>query len=402
MQHDHENYAEGINFVSQGYFIMDIGDDDSEAVLNAGSIKIMWDTGAGISSAIFAVVGTASEVQTALRTITGWEAVTVELWGSRALGRTEATQVLSAHQFKVTFPAGYDDWGKSPTFHTMLNTEGAYADAGNVKARLYDQRFSNSIWLGKTTGYFEVLMSEAGTSATTKHTALNTAANLAARTLDTKPQSGNSYYFSTQVFGTGGTTGAAMTIGTEINGNSAGGKLHFKAGETSTTALEGTFPLKNDGGDGGGTHTRYAYLESSKTSRQTSDYFAVGSTIEVLPTTWNTGAPETDVDIKVTSNNAYRKFRVTGHVTNQFNTEFAKLDSFPADDGIGPTTALASRPDYNLKITSNNGTVHSYSDVAVQITLHEVQILSLGDGADGTGATSMAGASSIYKLRYKG
>merc|ERR1712072_1476817 len=107
---------------------------------------------------------------------------------------------------------------------------------------------------------------------------------------------------------------------------------------------------------------------------------------------------QTDVDIKDTSNNAYRKFRVTGHVTNQFNTEFAKLDSFPADDGIGPTTALASRPDYNLKITSNNGTVHSYSDVAVQITLNEVQILSLANGLD----SEMAAASNIYKLRYKG
>jgi len=398
MQHDHEHYGEGINFVSQGYFIMDIGEDAAEAALSAGSIKIMWDTGAGISSAIFAVVGTASEVQTALRTITGWEAVTVELWGTRATGTNAATQILSAHQFKVTFPAGYDDLGKSPTFHTMSNTEGAYADAGNVLARLYDQRFSNSIWLGKTTGYFEVLMLQDGSTATTKHTALNTAADLNARTLDTKPQSGNSYYFSTQVFGTGGTTGAAMTIGTNVGGSSAGSKLHFKADDDATSILAGAFPLVNTNGGNGGAHTRYAYLESSKTSRQTSDYFAVGSTIEVLPTTWNTGAPETDVDIKVTSNNAYRKFRVTGHVTNQFNTEFAKLDSFPADDGIGPTTALASRPDYNLKITSNNGTVHSYSDVAVQITLNEIQILSLANGLD----SEMTGASNIYKLRYKG
>merc|ERR1711871_1265139 len=83
MRHDPENHGEGINFVSQGYFIMDIGVDATAATLSAGSIKIMWDTGSGISSAIFAVVATASEVQTALRTITGWEGVTVELWGSR-------------------------------------------------------------------------------------------------------------------------------------------------------------------------------------------------------------------------------------------------------------------------------------------------------------------------------
>jgi len=402
MQHDHENYAEGINFVSQGYFIMDIGDDDSEAVLNAGSIKIMWDTGAGISSAIFAVVGTASEVQTALRTITGWEAVTVELWGSRALGRTEATQVLSAHQFKVTFPVGYDDWGKSPTFHTMLNTEGAYADAGDARARLYDQRFSNSVWLGKTTGYFEVTISINGATADPKHTVLGATS---ATALDVMPQSGDSFYVSNIPFGAGGlgtgaSTGTAMAIGTNIAG-AAGYKTHFVADDDATDQLSGA---AGNFGTADNIHTRYAYLHSPKTSLQTSDYFAVGSTIDVLPTTWEKAVTGTVVNIKDTSNNAYRKFRVTGHVTNEFNTEFAKLDSFPADDGIGHATVLDSRPDYNLKITSNNGTVHSYSALAVQVTLHEVQVLSLGDGIDnpGDGKTSMEDASNIYKLRYKG
>merc|ERR1712100_654718 len=83
MHHDAENYGEGINFVNQGYFIMDIGHDTSAATLSAGSIKIMWDTGVGIDSAVFAIVATAAEVQTAMRTITGWEACTVELWGSK-------------------------------------------------------------------------------------------------------------------------------------------------------------------------------------------------------------------------------------------------------------------------------------------------------------------------------
>ena len=46
--------------------------------------------------------------------------------------------------------------------------------------------------------------------------------------------------------------------------------------------------------------------------------------------TWD----DDDLDATITgtnykSNNLYRKFKVTGHVTNQFNTEFAKLDSFP-------------------------------------------------------------------------
>merc|ERR1711881_311653 len=46
MHHDPENRGEGINFVNQGYFIMDIG-AATHAALSAGSIKIMWETGAG-------------------------------------------------------------------------------------------------------------------------------------------------------------------------------------------------------------------------------------------------------------------------------------------------------------------------------------------------------------------
>merc|ERR1719359_2840829 len=63
---------------------MDVGSDAANSGLGQGSIKIMWDTGAGVDSAIFAIVATAAEVQTALRTITGWEATTVELWASHA------------------------------------------------------------------------------------------------------------------------------------------------------------------------------------------------------------------------------------------------------------------------------------------------------------------------------
>merc|ERR1719359_2810565 len=92
---------------------MDVGSDAANSGLGQGSIKIMWDTGAGIDSAIFAIVATAAEVQTALRTITGWEGVTVELYGSRAVkGNDDSAKVLINHQFKVTFAAGYDDLGK--------------------------------------------------------------------------------------------------------------------------------------------------------------------------------------------------------------------------------------------------------------------------------------------------
>merc|ERR1719169_54189 len=145
----------------------------------------------------------------------------------------------------------------------------------------------------------------------------------------------------------------------------------------------------------------YAYLKEGKTSVQTSDYFAVGSTIEVMGTTWDNDPDGTtslleDVDVGALSNNKYRTFKVTGHVTNEFNREFAKLDSFPADDNIGPATANANKPDYLLKITSNNGTTHSYPTLAARINVNEVQIITLGDGQkeDNSGQ--------VWKLYYKG
>jgi hypothetical protein len=95
------------------------------------------------------------------------------------------------------------------------------------------------------------------------------------------------------------------------------------------------------------------------------------------------------------SNNVYRSFKVTGHVTNEFNREFAKLDSFPANDGVTPATTNANKPDYNLKITSNNGTVHSYPSVAAKITLNEVQVVVMGNGETGQ-------SGQVFKLYYKG
>merc|ERR1711975_177652 len=88
---------------------------------------------------------------------------------------TDAVKVLKNHQFKVTFAAGYDDLGRSPTFHTMLNTEGPYATAvpSTARARLYDQRFSNSIWLGKLTGYAECTQAANTETCDLQHTELD-------------------------------------------------------------------------------------------------------------------------------------------------------------------------------------------------------------------------------------
>merc|ERR1711871_1539164 len=375
MRHDPENPGEGINFVSQGYFIMDIGLDYTAADLTTGSIKIMWDTGSGISSAIFAVVATASEVQAALRTIPGWEGVTVELWGSRKkAAASSADHLLKAHQFKVTFAAGYDDMGKSPTFYTMTSSDGAYADAGGscsltthtteatcnsnsgtwskLRAELYDQRFSNSIWLGKTTGYFEAVTNAAtATEVTAKFTALGSAA-ADVISLPINAQPGDVYHVTKNHFGAGAASDGAGDLGSFDVGTSNDVTHWFDASASKIVATTATNIMDNVGSAA----TRYAYLKTSATSRQTSDYFAVGSTVEVLASTWDNNAVGTHTTLS--SKNKYRKFKVTGHVTNKFNTEFAKLDSFPVEESLSaPTATLSDLPDYNLRITSNNGTV---------------------------------------------
>jgi hypothetical protein len=389
MRHDPEIRGEGINFVNQGYFIMDIGSNTAHDALSAGTIRIMWDTGAGISSAEFAVVATAAEVQTALRTVTGWEGVTVELWGAVAQSTAAVSaKLLLNHQFKVTFAAGYDDLGKSPTFKTLTPSDGAYAAATNSPvAKLYDQRFSNSIWLGKITGYV-MLKHTTAAAGTTHHVAIDGTAG----DLVTLPVNGDKWVTSNTYFGiggiaTGGGTGTVAVAPGNSGSAAAGVVIHNDAAQDSIIAHATSIGVQDSI-----TATSFAYLKESAISVETSDYFAVGATIEVLGTTWDDGAIGTDTTI--TGNNAYRKFKVTGHVTNPFNREFAKLDSFPADDGISLATANSDKPDYNLRITSNNATVRTYPSKAAQITVNEIQVVIFGTGADaGTGT---------FKLYYKG
>merc|ERR1711871_845328 len=299
-----------------------------------------------------------------------------------------------------------------------------------------DQRFSNSIWLGKTTGYFKVLVDDTEATADAKFTAVGATSST---TLDILPQNGDTYYFTSKHFGAGGfdsTDQGTVTFDnspTTQTGTAVHGSVipPAQAGRITTNQLQ-DIPVA-----GTGSQLRFAYLQSGATSRQTSDYFEVGSTVEVLPTTWDdgscndgtikkqvdcTGAYDTNSDgtndgtrawsgmttVNDYSNNLYRKFRVTGHVTNQFDTEFAKLDAFPAAEAnsqpveTGAADAakiqLDDLPDYNLKITNNNGTVRSYENIEPVVTVSEVQVLVLETGLDGT----QTSASSIWKLSYKG
>merc|ERR1712159_822842 len=295
--------------------------------------------------------------------------------------------VTKNHQFKVTLPAGYDDKGKSPTFYTMKNTDGAYATAvpADAAARLYDQRFSNSMWLGKTTGY-EACKAASTTTCVFQYTE-NTGSH---DPISLMPENGDVWVVSKQYFGTG--KGADEATATAA----ASEKSHFAASASATTLTTAAAAFENG-------KISYAYLKEGATSVQTSDYFAVGATVEVLPITWldaAAGLPDVKIDAAANggrSNNAYRKFKITGHVTNEFNREFAKLDSFPADDGVARAAANTAKPAYNLKITSNNGTVHQYADAGVTIHVNEVQILTIGDGK-----TTAKGNAHVFKLSYKG
>merc|ERR1712159_659217 len=255
--------------------------------------------------------------------------------------------VTKNHQFKVTLPAGYDDKGKSPTFYTMKNTDGAYATAvpADAAARLYDQRFSNSMWLGKTTGY-EACKAASTTTCVFQYTE-NTGSH---DPISLMPENGDVWVVSKQYFGTG--KGADEATATAA----ASEKSHFAASASATTLTTAAAAFEDQ-------KINYAYLKEGATSVQTSDYFAVGATVEVLPITWLDAAaglalPDVKIDAAANggrSNNAYRKFKITGHVTNEFNREFAKLDSFPADDGVARAAANTAKPAYNLKITSYKG-----------------------------------------------
>merc|ERR1719473_1736840 len=48
------------------------------------------------------------------------------------------------------------------------------------------------------------------------------------------------------------------------------------------------------------------------------------------------------------------------------------------DSACGWLEDLTGKEDFYLKITNNNGTVHSYQDLSVQITLNEVQMIIFG------------------------
>ena len=133
---------------------------------------------------------------------------------------------IGNHQFRVTFAAGYDDMGKSPTFYTMTTSDGA--DADNARAKLYDQRFSTPFGWGKpldTSRFLLLLMSQVQILQFTKVGSDTIALNI-------QPQSGNIYYFSEDQFGAGAGT-------SNTNADMAGTQaLHATASSSSPGTAE--------------------------------------------------------------------------------------------------------------------------------------------------------------------
>jgi len=333
------------NFQGAGYFVISIHSSTPQASadgqFSSGMAWLKWNTGSGVEKADFALIADAAAVQTALRTITGWEAVTVA--STVAVGTRSLT---ASHAFTVTFPAGYDDGGQIPevgVYPTGTYTLGGTATAHAIE--IVDQRFSNTLWLGRITGWHAFTTSSTGT-------VLTAASSLGAFEI-------GDHIKVTQVdYGHG--TGTMVANAVANSGNCIVSTQ--AAGFACRTAIEDA-----DGQIFG--KIDYTQDRPTQTSQLTEDYFAVGSTIEVLDHTW--------VDTTLTSTvaatsikNEYRKFKVLGHVKNGHGKMFAKLDGTPETD---------STTDYNFRVTSNNGTQSQFKNVRIVASAGEVQTIKQVD-----------------------
>jgi hypothetical protein len=362
-----------INFQGQGYFIMDIHRDrqnDAAALdFSAGNAYVEWNTGTGVERAEFAVIATAATVQTALRGITGWSGVTVT---SSCLGSVGCAAVgddrSKAHSYTVTFPSGYDDGGQTPNVGLVAGFGGNGASDG--VAIIYDQRFSNSLWLGDITGY-QLVSCTIGASTGVDHCSVGTANSDTTIQLE---HGDNMYMTIVQMGHEDATNGfSTETINKAPNAHAKYAKFANLADGTSDMGM-GTSWLKSTWGAGKEAYVRVDHTADlpTQTSQNTEHYFAVGSTIEVLDTTWDNSALATDNTNAVT--NQYRHFKVLSHVKNTFGHTFAKLDSTPTTD---------TSTNYALKVTSHNSTVTRRKNIDVNAAQQEIQMIQALQGTSG-------------------
>jgi len=306
-----------------------------------------------VETADFALIGNAAAVQTALRTITGWEAVTVT---------TDVSDFTMSHAFTVTFPAGYDDGGQVPitgAYESSVYTRGG-AKANSATVSVVDQRFSNSLWMGEISGWHEFVVTNPSgfvmTGVNNKPTA----------------EAGDVFEFSSVHYGFGTTSATSDTA------TSAMGTCVTKSSNAGIECITGTYTTSKVYG-----RIKYSANRPTQTSQQTEDYFAVGANVEVMDLTWADDALGTNVDTNI--KNIYRKFRVLSHVTNGHGKMFAKLDSTPETD---------SSTDYTLRVTSNNGTTSSFNQVRIVASQNEVQTIKVIDSSNQLGHT----ATETYRL----
>jgi hypothetical protein len=332
-----------VNFNGQGYFVVDVHRNTGTAPLNgdfsSGEAYVEWNTGSGVERATFPLIATAATAQTALRGITGWSGVTV---ASLCGGSACSTDLLhtKAHAYTVTFPAGYDDGGQTPNVGIVGTYGGASGIASDGKVIIVDQRFSNTLFLGDITGWQKVTCTKgAGAEDLDVCTA----------TPSVQFQIGDNFKLTYVRFGYEDADTLANTVAGDFS------TLHHASADigfhSSFTADADAFIRIN-----------YDAAYPTVASIITDDYFAVGSTVEVLDTTWDldaSGMPDA-----TQSTNAYRKFQVLSHVKNIHGHSFAKLDSSPTSD---------SASNYALKVTTNNHTVTARTDIEINAVQNEVQ-----------------------------
>jgi len=358
-----------VNFQGQGYFIIDIHRDSQTTAaaldFSAGDAFVEWNTGAGVERAEFPVIATAATVQTALRGISGWSGVTVTSHCQTAT--CDSTKLTKAHAYTVTFPSGYDDGGQTPRVGLVSGFGGNGASDG--VAIVYDQRFSNSLWLGDITGWTPVLCRRSDQGANPivsdycNYGTANSDATIQGEYGDNMIMSLVHFGYTNQVHAQANTVFSQAKQATFSN-------VHFG---TSDFGL-GITKLNADN------IKASVVVDNSKafptaTSQNTGDYFAVGSTIEVLDTTWDLNEAETDVTV---TDNVYRSFKVLSHVSNVHGQTFAKLDSIPT---------TASSTNYALKVTTHNSTITARTGITLHAHKQEVQeILSIASNVQATHA----------------
>jgi len=345
-----------VNFQAQGYFVMDIHRNDRNAPvagdLSSGSAYVEWNTGSGVERAEFPVIATAATVETAMRGITGWSGVTVT--SSCEGAPCDAVKRSKSHSYTVTFPSGYDDGGQTPIVDLVAGWGGNIGTDAVIK--VHDQRFSNSLWLGDITGWTKVACTQ-GAAGPPKVVDI---CNIGTADSDATLQGevGDNYKVSIVQFGSDdlNQAGGSKTVGTDAKETSIENRWHTNADLGLGSAI-----LSGD-------LNAYVVVDNSKafptkTSQNTGHYFAVGSTVEVLDTTWDLHAPESDLTVV---DNVYRSFKVLSHVANVHGQTFAKLDSTPT---------TASSTNYALKVTTPNSTVTERTGITVSAAAQEIQAI---------------------------